>query len=399
MLFADGQRRTQPPALVAGVAPGTFSVRDWLVFQPGYHKGRLFTREDNAKTAANFNRFSTGENPWIRPKAKLGHDTEQRAAKSLGLPNVGTITKCVFDNETGGLRIDVDGIPASALVQDQDGNVVSFDLKGAFDQGNINDGSVELAFDAEHPDDPSNTIDGPLLEAVAFLGEEQPAVKGCPQPTATFSARHQLDPRNSWTRTNPSGRRTRVYRLTFSEVSPMPTREEILNQLKAAGVDVGDPVLAGKTDDELFGLLKVMTNPDFEGSLKKKYSAPPEGTGQVAPPDDKTKASSDPNYQARPIPGLPLTLTGQIAGVSADPASYSTGVQTDPATGQDYKAKFANPDPMDSDAGGPMDFKSLCSAFAQMSKRMGAMEKFAAEIHELWPVELVLRESTRPAPA
>jgi hypothetical protein len=277
-------KHSAPPPLQPDSQPDTFRVESWKVFRPGYHKGRLFTREHCQQAAANFQLLSTGENPHLRPKAKFGHDSQERIQQSLGLPNLGVITRCEYDPTDGGFFIDVSGIPAKLMLPNAaTGEPELFDLKAEFDRGGFNDGSVELAFDVPDPLDPSKTLPGPVLEGVAFLGEEQPAVRGLPSPRATFSA-GQLSTQQYRT---TNGHRSRVFRIAFSEVDPMPTRDEILSQLKELGIDVDSPELAGKTDEELFSMLKVLKDDGFQASLKKKYAAQPEPKPEPKPDADK----------------------------------------------------------------------------------------------------------------
>lgn len=263
--------RTPSPPLQPGTAPDTFRVANWRVFAPGFHKGRLYTPADCAATVRNFELLSAGENPTLRVKAKFGHDADQRIAQSLGVMNAGLVTACRAAPD-GGFAIDVDGIPATLMIPDAEtGEPVAFDLKKAFDDGNICDGSVELVWDAyPDPANPTQMLPGPVLEAVAFLGEERPGVKGLPRPVATFSDRTRSGPRRA--------------RVVFSEVDPMPTRDDILQQLQAANIDVSDPQIAALPDEALYALLKQVTGDTFAAAMKAKYAAVP------ANPDPKTNA-------------------------------------------------------------------------------------------------------------
>jgi hypothetical protein len=282
-----------PPPLEPGEQPETFRIAGWKVFRPGYHKGRLFARLDCKHTVDNFQILSTGENPHLRPKAKFGHDTEERIKKSLGVPNVGTVSDCRFDPADGGFFIDIDNIPSRLMVPDAiTGEPVSFDLKAEFDRGGFNDGSVELEYGLPDPNDPAKKLPGPVLVGVAYLGEEQPAVKGLPAPVATFSAHSsgQL-PESEYARriSNTRARRTRV---VFSEVEPMPTRDEILAKLKELNIDVGDATIAGKTDDELFNMLKVLGDDGLKSAMAKKFAA--ESKPDPVPTPTPTIASDKP---------------------------------------------------------------------------------------------------------
>lgn len=256
--------KTSVPPLQPGSTPGTFRVAGWRVFRPGFHKGQLYTPADCAAAVRNFAAISAGDAPALRVKAKFGHDAEQRIAKSLGVMNVGRVTACE-SHPDGGFAIDVDGIPETLLVPDESGEAVAFDLKGAFEAGNICDGSVELVWDTyPDPADPTRMLAGPVLEAVAFLGEERPGVGGLPPPAKTFAAR-STDNRSA----------PRKRRVVFSEVDPMPTRDQLLQQLTAAGVDVSDPTVAAMTDDQLAMLAKTVGGDTFAAAMKAKYAAPP----------------------------------------------------------------------------------------------------------------------------
>jgi hypothetical protein len=283
----------QPPLhLIPETDRDTFAVLDWKAFRPGYHKGRLWTRAECEQIAANFQRLSAGDDPHLKPKAKLGHNAKQRIAESQGWANVGTITRCEFDPTDGGLILDVTGIPAKVMLPNaQSGEPEVFDLKGEFDRGGFNDGSVEIEHGLPDPADPSQTLPGPVITGVAFLGEEQPAVKGLPAPKATFSAKPQPcgQLRRQQFRQLPDGRRVSVVRVVFSEVDPMPTREEILAKLNECDIDVADPSLANKTDEELFGMLKMLQDDGFQMALKKKFAATPEPEPKPEPKPDLDK--------------------------------------------------------------------------------------------------------------
>lgn len=77
------------PPLLPGPTPDTFRVVGWQVFVPGFHKGQLYTADDCAAVVRNFALLSTGEQPYLRVKAKFGHDSQERIAKSLGVMNAG----------------------------------------------------------------------------------------------------------------------------------------------------------------------------------------------------------------------------------------------------------------------------------------------------------------------
>lgn len=253
-MVAQAKHRRFGEAPKAVPAGDSCKVLGWPVFKPGFWKGDYYSSADCRRIVENFQRLSAGESPYLKAKAKLGHDDEQRLANSLGLPNQGQIVACrLIDGDQ--VEIDIHGVPVATGQE--------------MEAGRINDGSVELEWDVPDPDDPSKTVPGPVLTAVAFLGEEQPGVKGLPPPRATFSETNR--------------RRTR--RIRFSEVDPM-NRDELIAQLKSKGIDVGaNPALANLPDDALAAMLQAlpaaapaagpaaaMTNGGDADDLKQKYA-------------------------------------------------------------------------------------------------------------------------------
>jgi hypothetical protein len=261
-----------------------FAVRNWQVFRPGYHKGRLYTKADIQQIVANFQRLSVGPDAYLKPRGKIGHDDDQSIRKSLGLPSAGRITACRLTPD-GGFEIDVEHIPSVGIGPDG----VKYDFRAAMEHGVFPDGSVELVWGVPDPDSPSQSVPGAVIEGVAFLGEEQPGVTGLPAPrvsdvspasgrqfTAVFSATIR-------------GRQCQLRRVRFSEVSPV-NRDQLLQDLRdKAGVDVGDPQISAMTDDQLAALHKQLVGQDGMGSegvqmsAKKRYAAMP--TPAPANPD------------------------------------------------------------------------------------------------------------------
>lgn len=148
--------------------PATCEVRDWVVFGPGLHKGTLYTPEMCARVPANFAQLAG----HLTPTAKLGHDRQQRFAKSFGFLNVGIVTD-VKPVGGGNFALTVKNVPT----------IVGAEINA----GRLNGGSVELLPKLPDPRDPAKDIPGPILTGVGFLGEEQPAVKGFAPPRAVFA--------------------------------------------------------------------------------------------------------------------------------------------------------------------------------------------------------------------
>lgn len=286
-----------PPSTEDGDHPGFFAIRNWQVFRPGYHKKRLYTKADCQQIVANFQRLSVGAKAYIKARGKIGHDNNQSIRQSLGLPSAGRITACRMTPD-GGFSIDIEGIPAVGI--DPDGN--KFDFRAAIEQGAYPDGSVELVWDVPDPDRPSETVPGPVLEGIAFLGEEQPGVTGLPSPRVAEQFSRSINNRQT---IGPDyreihGRHCRLRRVRFSEVMPV-NRDQLIQQLRTlVGDDAGNPEFASMTDDQLAAVVKMLGGDGSEGNtqlmsaMKAKYSAAStDATANGTADDDKKKFSSD----------------------------------------------------------------------------------------------------------
>lgn len=140
---------------------GTCSIKGLVAFGPGTHKGELYSVERSARVPENFKLL-----PGTVPAAKLGHDVQQRFARSLGFPNVGTVTRCgAVPGYPGVWEVDVSNVPAEVGAQ--------------WNAGFLKSASVELSPEVRHPDDPAKKV-GPVLTGISLLGEEQPAVRNFP---------------------------------------------------------------------------------------------------------------------------------------------------------------------------------------------------------------------------
>lgn len=156
--------------------PPTCAIRGLVAFGPGWHKGELYTDARCRQVAANF--AATGGRPL--PLAKIGHDKQQRFARSLGFPNVGVVTRCAPIPGTGCFEVDIEGVPT--------------EVGGKVNAGRLRGASVELKSQQRDPRDPSRELPGDVLTGISLLGEEQPAVQNWPEhlrakavPRATFA--------------------------------------------------------------------------------------------------------------------------------------------------------------------------------------------------------------------
>src|SRR5262245_47549455 len=113
----------------------TCEVRDFLIFGPGYHKGELYGPERCERVVKNFELLKG----HLEPTVKLGHDRQQRLAKSLGFLNLGTVTdvKPRPDVGPGYFSVTAKDVP-TAVGQE-------------IEAGRLNSGSVELVPKLMHP--------------------------------------------------------------------------------------------------------------------------------------------------------------------------------------------------------------------------------------------------------
>jgi len=185
----DPAATADPPDTAA--LPATCEIRNWVIFGPGLHKDDLYTPARCRQVVANFAAYSaTGHTV---PRAALGHDQQQRFARSLGFPSVGRVARCALVpgyEAQGVFEIDVAGVPT--------------EVGGEVGAGRLAGGSVELKSHQKNPADPSTEIPGDLLTGVALLGEEQPAVRNFPpelrertRPRATFADGSPVPPNPS----------------------------------------------------------------------------------------------------------------------------------------------------------------------------------------------------------
>lgn len=271
-------------------------VLDWPCFSPGYHKGRQYTAEDIAKVVRNFNLLHGAMKVKIRADvdpavAKLGHESDQRLMTSMGLPNVGRVfaarvsTPADKDDRgrpvpPGTLVLSIEGIPP----------VIAETIR----RGGYNDGSIELDHAYPDPDNPGQTMDGSVLTAVAFLGEEQPYVTGLPSPKVSFSAA---------VRGRGSGKNSTV--IVFSE--GYMNRDELIQKLQGMGIDVTKPGIANAPDDTLQELVNQMGSQSFSDCMRTKFASEVPGAGNVAPgvnpPGVNAPPPSDPNMMPKPGDG------------------------------------------------------------------------------------------------
>lgn len=251
------------PAGTAGTPDRTRCyMRGWVAFGPGYWNGGLYTRAECAEMGKNFRYLSSGPNPALVPKVKIGHDTEERLGQSLGFPALGTITD---------LRVAGDGLCAFDLE-------LPAQIGALCNAGAFNDCSIEIA-PLPDPKSASRKL-YPVLTALSLLGEEQPAVPlrypmpravyadGTPVPAAsdltplaqamaqvarTFSARA----RPAHGRLQFNGRTFATAVLCFSAMNPLTPKGPPMTPEQKAALQA-----AGFTPEQIAAMEAALANPN-----------------------------------------------------------------------------------------------------------------------------------------
>lgn len=350
--------------------PPTCNVLGLVCFWPGYHKGTLYTPEMVARLPQNFALLKGHTTPrakvdGTRPGAKIGHDKRQliaeRLKQSMGFLSTGDVTRCdPVDGFPDYVELDIRNVPTRAV-------------GGEIAAGRLVSTSVELLPDINDPADPTRSIKGPILTGVAFLGEEQPALRDCrpelrdrTKPQATFDdgrpvpanpdiPREWLDAQSDVTRQMAdelggefsAERRTVRYRgrefsertLCFSDITEV-TAMDPKAQLAALGL----------TPEQVDQAMKICA-------------------GAAAPPPVTAADAADPT--AAPPPGAPAPMGAGLL----DTVKGAVGMSA--AAKFAAKCKAFSEDPKATD-----EQKMMAAMFAEqeeMKKQFGAMAKFAED--------------------
>lgn len=242
----------RPPIPTLVPAPNnTFGIRGWSVFPPGYWKGHYFSPARVAGIVRTFKRLKAVL-PSFSPKVRLGHDSQQRLARSLGLPNAGRVTD-VRLNAKGGLELDCDGIPRTALAWNPKANRAEVvDLLDKFRSGEIDGGSIELKPRMPNPLDPRMWFTD-VLDGIAVIGEEQPGNPLSDRPTdrlhfAAGSADALVLCFSDFTPEAPMN-------PTADGAGTAPATDPKAQIAAALGLDVNDPVIQSLTPEQIAAIL------------------------------------------------------------------------------------------------------------------------------------------------
>ena len=187
------------PDEIPNEPPQVCEVRDWPVFVDGWHKGQLYPDEDMERMEQNFQMLSSDNaefrkingDPLVVAVGKLGHDKKQRAADKLAKKFGFSATTDRRQKESwGGLNLGQikslkrGGPQGAALIHLVN---VPTEIGAKMNAGLINSGSIEVVPELPNPKNPAEKIRGPICTGVAYLGEEQPALKEIGQPKAVFA--------------------------------------------------------------------------------------------------------------------------------------------------------------------------------------------------------------------
>lgn len=341
--------------------PATCNVLGLVAFGPGYHKNQLYSPQMVDRIPANFRRLEGHTIPRAKieggqPGAKIGHDKEQliaqRLKQSMGFLSVGKITRCdPLPGYPGYIVLDIRGVPTRAVGQE----IAADRLPGT---------SVELIPELPDPNDPSQTIEGPILTGIAFLGEEQPAVRNWPA-----ELRERARPK-----------------ATFDDGSPVPANGDIPQEWLDAQSDVSQ-VMAARMGAEFsaetrtvkyrgrefadrtlcFSDISEVTTMDPKAQLAAAGLSPEQIEMVMGIMGGGAGAAPPPTTAAAPPPPPPDAGGGAGAGGGAPPPMpmSSDAMKRCMAWGTDPKATE--------------DQKMMSAAFSEVSKQLGAVNKFAED--------------------
>lgn len=154
--------------------PPTCLIPHWYIFEAGYWKDDYYS-PDRVKR---IDTSATELQGVIKPAVlKLGHSEDQELRKrletSIGFPAFGHVVNHGYDPTSHRAWVTFADVPT--------------EIGGAINAGQFRGGSAELAPFIMDPRDPSHRIEGPILRAVALLGEEPDALPHLPPPRAVFA--------------------------------------------------------------------------------------------------------------------------------------------------------------------------------------------------------------------
>lgn len=318
----------QPPAAPAPAAlPPTCSIKGLVAFGPGWHKGELYTPQRCDQVPVNF--AATGGRPT--PLAKIGHDKQQRFARSLGFPNVGVVTRCV---PVGGgcFEVDIENVPT--------------EVGGKVSAGRLRGASVELKAKQRDPNDPARELPGDVLTGISLLGEEQPCVANWPEHL----------------------RARAVPKATFADGTPVPANHEISRWLDLA---------AGVSDD-----IAAEQGAEFSADRRRvrikgrEYAADTLCFSDFDPNPDAPTMTPEQEAALQAAGFTPEQIAAMKAALPQAGATVAAAGTVPPVAGAsmaDLCKKFAD------DPGATPEQKMMSAMYSDFSKKFADMEAKGAE--------------------
>lgn len=258
-------------------------LRKVASFRPGNWNGRNFDKSFVQSLHDNFQKYSSGQNPWYTPFVNINHNDEFR---------FGRIAKTELGKD-GTLYLWAENLPQQ--VADWLTVHMLDERSIEFIEPQIDKSGQLLGFTG--PD--GKIVRTPVLKCLSLLGNDVPAVKGLPPiPPVTYQMRD-----------------TGGIVLKFSSRAGVKRmNEELLNQLRALGFDVSK-LPPETTDDQLQNLIQAI-QAIFGGGTNGATNAATGTDGtqtNMAQAGTAGVASLNPGQVQTPAPALPQLpqLTGQ----------------------------------------------------------------------------------------
>lgn len=265
--------------------PETCEFRRWRVFNGGVHRDEYYSPAEVAEIADNFRQLAG----LVKPQMGIGHDRKKRLQTSLGLPSSGTVTGVDCDDR-GNLWLDITNIPTW--------------LGGMTNAGRYTSGSVELKTDFRDPRNATRTMPGSVLDGIALLGEEQPAVKGVNRPVAVFADGTHVPPHHGAIPVHPD------------LLASLDAESEAFSAARCFSADTPTPV--SRMDPKLKdALIAAGVSPEQIAQAEAAGAAAPAAPAMGAPaaPNTLSDAATNPN------PGMMSSFADTCKKYADDPAA------------------------------------------------------------------------------
>lgn len=271
-------------------------------FRPGVWNGKPHDAKFVKALADNFQKYSTGANPYYSPYISINHDDTLQA---------GRVSAAGVNGDT--LFLDGDGIPEPVGAWRNAGGLVQPSIE-YFEP--VYDESGRLVDGFRKPD---GTIEpGPVLKCLTLLGADAPAVKGLPAlPFAQFS--HAPAPKKHG---------GRVFKFANQVPGVGMDRAGMLAALQALGFDVS--AVTDAVPDEVIKSW-------LEGAQKMQAGG---GAATPTPTDTPPVQMADGLGGVGAAPALP-PATGGIPGVTGNPQPSSVVLKFSDTTPTALQAALA----------------------------------------------------------